>query len=98
VLRGVPVDGWVRYETDAEEFLLRRWDGDDPTAAGCPVPDGGPRILLCTSGVARVRAPEEDRELRRGQAVWLGAKDTGVTVFAREPGTRLFLAADGLDT
>jgi mannose-6-phosphate isomerase len=99
VLRGTEADGWICYDTEAAEFLLRRLE-DGPrsgTGAGVPVPDCGPRILLCTDGSAQVRAPEADRVLGRGQALWLGAKDTGVTVIPREPGTRLFLAADGLD-
>jgi mannose-6-phosphate isomerase len=104
VLHGTEADGWVRYDTEATEFLLRRWDDGvgagyptgDP-ALGVPVPDSGPRILLCTGGSVRVRAPEADRVLERGQALWLGAKDTGVTMFPREPGTRVFLACDGLD-
>ena len=81
------------------EFLLRRLesDGTEIHAAGVPVPDRGPRILLCTAGSARVRAPEADRVVARGQALWLGAKDTGMTVFPREVGTRLYLAGDGLD-
>jgi mannose-6-phosphate isomerase len=103
VLHGTKADGWVRYDTGASEFLLRRRDDGvdgDPTggaAEGVPVPDSGPRILLCTAGSVRVRAPEADRVLERGQALWLGAKDTGVTLFGREPGTQVFLACDGLD-
>jgi mannose-6-phosphate isomerase len=98
VLRGVEADGWIRYDTDAAEFLLRRLDAEGATAADVvPVPDAGPRILLCTRGAAEVRRPGEDRVLERGQALWLGASDTGVTVAPREPGTQLFLACDGLD-
>ncbi len=104
VLHGTEADGWVRYDTDAAEFLLRRLDGGDHAGAGdggtpVAVPDAGPRILLCTGGSARVRAggSGDDRVLGRGQALWLGAADTQVTVVPREPGTRLFLACDGLD-
>jgi mannose-6-phosphate isomerase len=98
VLHGVEADGWVRYDTDAAEFLLRRFDGDGD-GAPVAVPDAGPRILLCTGGSAQVGTggPGGDRVLGRGQALWLGAADTGVTVVPREPGTRLFLACDGLD-
>jgi mannose-6-phosphate isomerase len=89
-------DGWVRYDTDAAEFLLRRLDADGG-AGEVPMPDSGPRILLCTGGSAQVRGSDGDRVLERGQALWLGAADTGVTVAPREPGTQLFLACDGLD-
>ena len=60
-------------------------------------PDAGPRILLCTAGSATVRGPEGERGVARGQALWLSASDTGVTVVPQEPGTQLFLACDGLD-
>jgi mannose-6-phosphate isomerase len=96
VRRGSEADGWVRYDTDAAEFLLRRLDADGG-AGEVPVPDSGPRILLCTSGSAQVLGSDGDRVLERGQALWLGAADTGVTVAPREPGTQLFLACDGLD-
>ena len=96
VRRGTPVDGWVVYETDAAEFLLRRLaDGEPGTEVA--VPDRGPRILLCTRGAATVTGADERRELRRGEALWLGASESGVTVAPREPGTQLFLACDGLD-
>jgi mannose-6-phosphate isomerase len=104
--------GWVRYDTDAAEFLLRRLDGRGAGDDAVAVPDSGPRILLCTAGSAtvstagsatvstagsaRVGGADADRELHRGQALWLGAADTGVTVAAPE-GTQLFLACDGLD-
>jgi mannose-6-phosphate isomerase len=96
VLRGTADDGWVRYDTDAAEFLLRRLSGD-ATTGEVAVPDSGPRILLCTAGSARVRGDAAAQELGRGQALWLGASDTGVTVAPREAGTQLFLACDGLD-
>lgn len=96
VLHGVEAEGWIRYDTDAAEFLLRRWDagGDGGPVA---VPDSGPRILLCTRGSAQVHGPGGDRALGRGQALWLGAADTGVTLTPQEPDTQLFLACDGLD-
>ena len=61
VLTGVADGAWVRYDTPAEEFLLRRFAGDGPA----PVPDGGPRILLCTAGEAVVRGAR--RRARAGQ-------------------------------
>jgi mannose-6-phosphate isomerase len=93
VLRGTEADGWIRYDTDAAEFLLRRLASDGET----PVPDSGPRILLCTAGAAVVRGPGGEQAVGRGEALWLAAGDTGVTVTPQEPGTQLFLACDGLD-
>src|SRR6185312_2226160 len=78
--------GWVRYDTDAAEFLLRRLDSDG--GGTVVVPDSGPRILLCTGGSARVSTARAEQLLGRGEAVWLSASDTGVTVAAREAGTQ----------
>jgi mannose-6-phosphate isomerase len=99
VLHGTVADGWVRYDTDAAEFLLRRLDGsDDGEGAGeVPVPDSGPRILLCTRGSATVRGRRAEHALTRGRALWLSASDKDVVVVPQEPGTQLFLACDGLD-
>jgi mannose-6-phosphate isomerase len=93
VLHGTEAAGWVRYDTDAAEFLLRRLAGDGETA----VPDSGPRILLCTGGTAAVRGSHGEQTIGRGEALWLAAGDSGVTVLPQEPGTQLFLACDGLD-
>jgi mannose-6-phosphate isomerase len=95
VLRGAPEGGWVRYDTDAAEFLLRRFEG--PAGTDVAVPDGGPRILLCTAGSALVRAAGAQQVLGRGRALWLPFDDRDVTLVAQEPGTQLFLAGDGLD-
>ncbi|HEX5812340.1 MAG TPA: mannose-6-phosphate isomerase, class I, partial [Pseudonocardia sp.] len=93
VLTGVPDGAWVRYDTPAEEFLLRRCDVGVEEVA---VPDGGPRIVLCTSGVACLRADGTEVVLERGGAAWLAASDVGAVVVPRAPGTQLFLAGDGL--
>ncbi|MGI5125664.1 mannose-6-phosphate isomerase, class I [Pseudonocardia sp. CA-107938] len=95
VLTGTPDGAWLRYETPFEEFLLRRLQAapaDDPVE----VPDGGPRILLCTAGAACLRGRDGRLELRRGASAWLGAEDTGLTLEAQEEGTQLFLAGDAL--
>jgi mannose-6-phosphate isomerase len=84
----------VRYDTPAEEFLLRRFDG----APGSPVsvPDGGPRIVLCTAGKVCVRSLGGELEIGRGASLWLNATDTDVTIEPLAEGTQLFLASDSL--
>ncbi len=102
VLRGVPDGSWTRYDTPAVEFRLYRLDGVDPLVVADPVdvPDGGPRILLCTDGAARVSGPGVELTLCRGQAVWLPDADRGVRVVPSPERTaertQLFLACDGL--
>ncbi|GAA3244755.1 mannose-6-phosphate isomerase, class I [Pseudonocardia petroleophila] len=93
VLHGTRDAGWCRYDTPATEFLLRRWQGGPDEVR---VPDGGPRILLCTSGAAAVRGGGAELAVKRGTSLWLGAGDVDVTVSARAEGTQLFLAGDGL--
>ena len=93
VLPGTPEGAWVRYDTPAEEFLLRRLDAD---AGEVPVPGGGPRILLCTAGAVGVRSGEGSVEIKRGRAVWLGQAETDVSVEVRAEATQVFLAGDGL--
>ena len=101
---GRPDGAWVRYDTPAEEFLLRRWEStpapgtrsDDPTDH-VAVPDGGPRILLCTAGSACVRSPDGELKIGHGDSLWLSAADTGVTVHDAADGTQLFLAGDALE-
>jgi mannose-6-phosphate isomerase len=95
VLTGTPEGAWLRYETPFEEFLLRRLQAE-PAAGPVDVPDGGPRILLCTAGSACLRGPGGKLELRRGASAWLGADDTALTVVAMADGTQLFLAGDAL--
>ncbi|MHA6617338.1 mannose-6-phosphate isomerase, class I [Pseudonocardia sp. DLS-67] len=94
IVVGKPDGDWVRYDTPAEEFLLRRFDG--APGVPVPVPDGGPRIVLCTAGRACVRSLGGELEIGRGASLWLGAADIAVTVEARAGGTQLFLASDSL--
>jgi mannose-6-phosphate isomerase len=95
VRHGTPDGGWIRYDTPAREFLLRRWEGG-PDGGEVAVPGGGPRIMLCTAGAASVRSATGELAIKRGTSVWLGAGDVDVAVAARAEGTQLFLAGDGL--
>ena len=57
-------------------------------AGPVPLPGGGPQILLCIAGTARLRAPDgTELELARGQSAYLAASCAGVT--AAGPGTLL---------
>ncbi|MFC5995553.1 mannose-6-phosphate isomerase, class I [Pseudonocardia hispaniensis] len=98
VCSGRPDDGWIRYDTPAAEFLLRRWESGrwDPTEPPVAVPDGGPRIAICTAGSACLRGGDKVMKLRRGAAVFMADTDRGVVLESAEPGTQLFLASDGL--
>jgi mannose-6-phosphate isomerase len=96
VVAGKPDGDWVRYDTPAQEFLLRRFDGVTEAGGPVAVPDGGPRILLCTAGAAHVHAQAGELEIARGASVWLAASDTRVTVKPSAAGTQLFLASDAL--
>ena len=87
--------GGLRYDTPFEEFLLRRLDAG-PADGVVAVPEGGPRILLCTAGAARLRSGDQGLELRRGASAWLPVGDTDVTLTAAVDGTQLFLASDAL--
>ena len=91
---GTPDEDWVRYDTPAEEFLLRRWEVTE--RAKCAVPGAGARILLCTSGSATVTSPSGSLALDRGGAVFLAAGDAGVELASDTDGAQVFLAGDGL--
>jgi mannose-6-phosphate isomerase len=94
------VDGALtRYDTVAEEFRLWRLDWSAPTAGDVvPLPEEGPRILLCTEGSAKVSSGAgQSRCLRRGESLWLDARDVAVKVASVGGGpAQLFLATDGL--
>jgi mannose-6-phosphate isomerase len=73
-----PVPGGATYQTPVDDFRLSRQDlGDQPSA----LPGGGPQIVLCIAGTARLRdRPGHELELRRGQSAFLSAADAGVNV------------------
>jgi mannose-6-phosphate isomerase len=87
----------TRYDTVAEEFRLWRLDWTDPNAGDVvPLPDDGPRILLCTSGSAKVSGGSgRSVALRRGESLWLDASDVAVKVASLDGPAQLFLATDG---
>jgi len=87
-------EDWLRYDTPAEEFLLRRWEVTERSK--CTVPGAGARILLCTAGSATVTSPSGCLSLERGQALFLADGDTGVELATDPDGAQVFLAGDGL--
>jgi mannose-6-phosphate isomerase len=95
ICTGHPDRGWIRYDTPAVEFCLRRFVAEGPQAS-VVVPDGGPRILACTSGSAIIRSDSGVLKLAPGTSVFLPDADAGVVVDSAAPGTQLFLAGDGL--
>ncbi len=97
VCAGAPepdAEDWIRYDTPAEEFLLRRWEVTE--RAKCTVPGAGARILLCTAGGASVTSASDSLPLERGDAVFLADADTGVELATEPDGAQVFLAGDGL--
>ncbi|GAA4540288.1 mannose-6-phosphate isomerase, class I [Pseudonocardia xishanensis] len=96
VHHGSPEGEWTRYDTPAEEFLLRTWHGPEGLTTRLPVPEGGARILLCTAGKTCVRAGDDLVELEKGAALFLGAHESGVEIESASPGTHLHLAGDAL--
>ncbi|WP_214368604.1 mannose-6-phosphate isomerase, class I [Pseudonocardia sp. H11422] len=96
VCTGRPECDWIRYDTPADEFLLRRCEVATAPRQGIRVPDGGPRILVCTAGAVCLRSGERGIELDRGRSLFLAATDRGIVIESARPGTQLFLASDGL--
>ena len=88
----------TRYDTPAEEFQLWRLDWAGTNAGDVvSLPDTGPRILLCTSGAAKVSVGSGNSlSLHRGEALWLDAGDTEVKAASLDGPAQLFLATDGL--
>ncbi len=66
VLEPERADGEAIYRTPAQEFRLSRIDA----GAGAVLPAGGPQLLLCTDGTARLRRDGRTVELRRGRAAF----------------------------
>lgn len=73
-----PVPGGYTYPTPADDFRLSRLDLSDQPHT---LPGGGPQIVLCIAGAARLRDRSgHELELRRGQSAFLSAADAGVTL------------------
>lgn len=98
IVTGVTDGPLTRYDTVAEEFRLWRLDWSGANVGDVvSLPDGGPRILLCTSGGAKVSAGSGRSVcLRRGESLWLDATDCEVKAASLDAPAQLFLATDGL--
>ena len=92
---GWPTAAWVRYDTPAEEFLLRRLRRRRRPGRRCPTAARG----SCCARRARPSCAADGTELDAGAGAprcgWR-RRTTGVTVEPRSAGTQLFLAGDGL--
>lgn len=88
----------TRYDTPAEEFRLWRLDWAGANAGDVvSLPAAGPRILLCTSGAAKVSVGSgSSLSLHRGESLWLDAEDSEVKAASLDGPAQLFLATDGL--
>jgi mannose-6-phosphate isomerase len=92
VLTPAPLgDGVSWFDTPAPEFRLYVADLAAPEV---PLPAAGPRIALCTRGVAILRTDSgQTAELPRGESVFIPAADGPVRACGP---AHLFLAAPGL--
>lgn len=91
--------GEVAYATPAPEFVLSRIDLDasDVGSGVCATVDpGGPQILLCTSGSAKLECGEQSLLLERGGAAWISASDNEVQIQACADDTQIFRAGVGV--
>jgi len=71
-----PVDGVTAYSVPVEEFSLLRADVDVSRPVRLP---GGPAVLLCAKGRARVNG----LALARGQVAWVGAAEPSIELAGR---------------
>ncbi|HZZ48699.1 MAG TPA: mannose-6-phosphate isomerase, class I [Pseudonocardia sp.] len=87
----------TRYDTVADEFRLWRLDWSETNAGDVvPLPEDGPRILLCTSGTAKVSSGAgASLSVRRGESLWLDAADVAVKVASCDGPAQLFMATAG---
>jgi mannose-6-phosphate isomerase len=91
VIHPHPLSGQVlRYDTPAPEFRLYRVA---PAGGEVPLPDTGPRIVLCIDGAATLRTRDGDAvKLGRGESCFAPAADGDVTASGQAV---LFAAASG---
>ena len=91
VLTPAPLgDGVTWFDTPAPEFRLYVADLAGPVI---PMPAAGPRIALCTAGVATLRTESSETvKLLRGESCFIPAADG--PLYAAGP-ARLFLASPG---
>ncbi|MGH3491615.1 MAG: mannose-6-phosphate isomerase, class I [Sciscionella sp.] len=65
------------YRTPAEEFELSIVDWLEGEPDTVSVTHSGPQIVLCLRGVVEVCSAGQRQKLRRGESVWLSARDRG---------------------
>ncbi|EIF00334.1 mannose-6-phosphate isomerase, class I [Saccharomonospora glauca] len=79
--RGDVDDRVAVYRTDAPEFELARLEWADDDNGEVRLGASGPQILLCTEGELLLCSEDGTKiELRRGESVWLPARDPDVRI------------------
>ncbi|GLW83065.1 mannose-6-phosphate isomerase, class I [Actinokineospora globicatena] len=82
------------YRTDAPEFELSRVEWAPGQRDRVPLPDGRPRIMVCTGGAVAVGG----RRLGRGQSAWVPATEVALALHPVGEGhTQVFVATVGAE-
>ncbi|MCJ0902125.1 mannose-6-phosphate isomerase, class I [Rhodococcus sp. ARC_M6] len=93
VLRPHPAATEFTYPTPAREFTLTRWEFGDSAERELKSP--GPSIVLCTSGRATIRSGPKTRRIGSGEAIWVPAGESDLSVAADGPHAQLFVGSVG---
>ena len=82
------------YATPAPEFALARIDLTKAAPAAV-VPAGGPKVLVVVAGAVRLECGSAVLDLAQGQASWISAADSDVTISASDTSAQVFCACVG---
>ncbi|MDI9914839.1 mannose-6-phosphate isomerase, class I [Rhodococcus sp. IEGM 1379] len=82
------------YPTPASEFRLTRIEFGEGTTESV-VPEGGPRILICTAGAVTARCGSSELDLGAGRSAWISADEPAVRITAKSMHAQVFSASVG---
>lgn len=82
------------YPTQAPEFRLTRIEFGEGTTESV-VPEGGPRILICTAGAVTARCGSSELDLGAGRSAWISADEPAVRISAKSTHAQVFSASVG---